>query len=125
MKKRFAMIAAALTGAMMISFSAVPASASSNQIDEQYVTEENGQTVVYLTTYVEPNGFSNEQTVSWSDANGTKYVHVYKVRQQEPALISSSATWYDGAGNKYVLDDTTQTVTVFDAEGNVLAVKPA
>lgn len=86
---------------MMISFSAVPASASSNQIDEQYVTEENG----------EPNGFSNEQTVSWSDANGTKYVHVYKVRQQEPALISSSATWYDGAGNKYVLDDTTQTVT--------------
>ena len=63
MKKRFAMIAAALTGAMMISFSAVPASAASNQVDEQYVTEENGQTEIIEADNVETTDDTEEGDV--------------------------------------------------------------
>ena len=124
MKKRFAMIAAALTGALMISFAAVPVSAASNQVDEQYVVEEDGQTVVYIITYVEPDDAIREQRVTWYDANGTKYVHTYKTKPQQD-VISCSVTWYDAAGNKYVLDDSTKTVTVHDVDGNIIAVMPA
>ena len=108
----------------MISFAAVPVSAASNQVDEQYVVEEEGQTVVYIITYVEPDDVIREQRVTWYDANGTKYVHTYKAKPQQD-VISCSVTWYDAAGNKYVLDDSTKTVTVYDVDGNITAVMPA
>ena len=118
------MILAALTVALMLSVACVPASAE--QIDEQYVVEEDGKTVVYIVTYVEPDDAIIQQKVTWYDANGTKYVHTYKARpQQELPDFTSYVTWYDGAGNKYVLDQGAQTVTVYDAEGNVIAVMPA
>ena len=124
MKKTVSMILAALTVALMLSVACVPASAE--QIDEQYVVEEDGKTVVYIVTYVEPDDAIIQQKVTWYDANGTKYVHTYKARpQQELPDFTSYVTWYDGAGNKYVLDQGAQTVTVYDAEGNVIAVMPA
>ena len=124
MKKRFAMIAAALTGALMISFTGLTASAASNQVDEQYVVEEDGQTVVYIVTYVAPDDVILEQRVIWYDGNGTKFVHTYKAKPQQE-IISCSVTWYDETGNKYVLDDKAQTVTVYDVDGNMIAVLPA
>ena len=132
MKKRIAVIAAALmlsfTGIAASGITASTASAASNQIDEQFVVEENGQTVVYFITYTEPDDVSAGQKVTWCDANGTKYVHINTVRpesQSEPFAFSSKVTWHDAAGNTYVLDDKTQTVTVSDADGNIIAVKPA
>ena len=122
MKKRLSVILAALATALTVSFACVPASAE--QIDEQYVVEENGQTVVYIVTYVEPDDVIAGQTVTWSDAGGTKYVHTYKARPQQDDGISFYVTWYDAAGNKYVLDDKAGTVTVYDVDGNVIAVMP-
>ena len=118
------MILAVITAALTLSLASVPAMAE--QIDEQYVVEEDGQTVVYIITYVDPDDAIAEQSVSWSDANGTKYVHIYKVRPQEELPdFSSYVTWKDAAGNTYVLDYNAQTVTVYDVDGNVIAVMPA
>ena len=136
MKKRIAVIAAALmlsfTGIAASGIAASTASAASNQIDEQFVVEEDGQTVVYFITYTEPDDVSAGQKVTWYDANGTKYVHINKARpeksdksQSDPFAFSSKVTWHDAAGNTYVLDDKTQTVTVSDADDNIIAVKPA
>ena len=124
MKKRLSMIAAALTSAIVISMAAVPAVPALADTTEQYVTEEDGVTVVYITTYSDdPNVM--EQTVTWYDANGTKYVHTYKQRPEELPPVHSIVTWYDAAGNKYVLDEAAQTVTVYDTDGNVISVMPA
>ena len=127
MKKRLSLILAALTTAVTVSLACVPASAAgSNQVDEQYVVEEDGQTVVYIVTYVDPSEGIAGQTVTWYDGSGTKYVRTYKERpQQDPFDFSSYVTWYDEAGNKYVLDQKAQTVTIYDANGNMIAVKPA
>ena len=120
--KKISVILAAV--ALTLSLACVPASAE--QIDEQYVVEEDGQTVVYYVTYVDQDDASCDQSVSWYDANGTKFVHTYKARpQQDLPDISSYVTWTDGAGNKYVLDQAAQTVTVYDKDGNVIAVMPA
>ena len=124
MKKRFAMITAAVAGTMMISLTGITASAAQDQVDEQYVTVDDGQTVVYIITYVEPDDIFVQQTVSWYDAGGTKYVHTYKARPQQDGF-SSYVTWYDASGNKYVLDQNAQTVTIYDADGNLIAVRPA
>ena len=124
MKKHFGMIAAALTCALMLSFAGA-GTASAEQIDEQYVVEEDGQTVVYITTYVDPDDVIAGQTVTWYDGNGTRFVHTYQARPQQDPGFSCYVTWYDGAGNKYVRDDRAQTVTVYDADGNVIAVMPA
>ena len=79
MKKRLSMIAAALTSAFVISMAAVPAVPALADTTEQYVTEEDGVTVVYITTYSDdPNVM--EQTVTWYDANGTKYVRECKIK---------------------------------------------
>ena len=124
MKKRLSMIAAALTSAIVISMAAVPAVPALADTTEQYVTEEDGVTVVYITTYSDdPNVM--EQTVTWYDANGTKFVHTIKHRQASLPDFTSTVTWTDGAGNTYVLDQATQTVTVYDSEGNVIAVMSA
>ena len=121
MRKHISKIAAALIGAFAISLFACPTFAGANS--EQYVTEEDGQTVVYITTYVDPDPSFEEMKVVWHDENGTKYVNTYKQRPQESdPIINSTVTWYDDAGNKYVRDDNSNTVTVYDAEGNVLAV---
>ena len=67
-----------------------------------------------------------EQTVTWSDANGTQYIHTIKPRQEVKAPeISTKVTWTDGAGNTFVRDEAAQTVTVYDAEGYVIAVMHA
>ena len=135
--KRIAMIAAAfmLTFAGITGVTASAAVAETNQIDEknqknqideQYVVQEDGQTVVYFITYTEPDDVVLEQKVTWYDANGTKYVHIYMVKEQsDPFDFSSSVTWHDAAGNTYVLDGKTQTVTVYDVDGNVIAVMAA
>lgn len=116
---------AALTAAMTLSLACVPASAAEgSRIDEQYVVEEDGQTVVYGISYVEPGDAVAEQTVTWYDARGTKYVVTYKVKPQSDPF-EMKAIWYDAAGNKYVLDQSSQTVTVYDAAGNVIEVRPA
>ena len=123
-KKTLSMIAAALTTTLVLSLASVPASAE--QIDEQYVTEEDGQTVVNIVTYVEQDNGTSGQSATWYDANGTKFVHTYKERpQQDLPDTTSYVTWEDGAGNRYVRDEGTQTVTVYDTEGNVTAVLPA
>ena len=140
--KRIAMIAAAfmLTFAGITGVTASTAVAETNQIDnknqknqknqidEQYVVEEDGQTVVYFITYTEPDDVMLEQKVTWYDMNGTKYVHIYKVKEQsdpfDPFDFSSSVTWHDEAGNTYVLDGKAQTVTVYDVNGSVIVVKP-
>ena len=124
MKKRFSLIAAALTSAFVLSMAAVPASAAPSY-DEQYVTVEDGVTVVYIVTYVDADSIVSQQDVVWYDANGTKYVHTYKQRPEEQPPVHSIVTWYDAAGNKYVLDEAAQTVTVFDTDGNVISVMPA
>ena len=145
--KRIAMIAAALmltiAGITGVTASAAMADTDQideknrvdekHQIDEQYVVQEDGQTVVYFITYTEPDDVMLQQKVTWYDANGTKYVHIYKVRpeedgkksQSDPFDFSSKVTWHDAAGNTYVLDSKTQTVTVYDADGNVIAVTAA
>ena len=124
MKKRLSMIAAALTSAIVISMAAVPAVPALADTTEQYVTEEDGVTVVYITTYSDdPNVM--EQTVTWYDANGTKFVHTIKHRQPSLPDFTSTVTWTDGSGNTYILDQASQTVTVYDSEGNVIAVMPA
>ncbi|MBR6835490.1 MAG: hypothetical protein IKM72_05740 [Oscillospiraceae bacterium] len=141
MKKRIAMIAAAFmltfTGITGVAASAAVADTDQidekNRVDEQYVVEEDGRTVVYFITYTEPDDVMLEQKVTWYDANGTKFVHIYKVKpeedgkksQSDPFDFSSSVTWHDAAGNTYVLDGKTQTVTVYDVNGNVIAVKAA
>ena len=88
------------------------------------MTEEDGVTVVYITTYTDdPN--APEQTVTWYDAGGTKYVNTIKPRRQAEPEISMKVTWTDASGNTYVRDDAANTVTVYDANGNVIAVMPA
>lgn len=83
-------------------------------------------TVVYITTYVDEDEFIGEQTVTWYDANGTKYVKTIKKRPaQTIPEIESKVTWTDASGNTYVLDSATNTVTVYDVDGNVIAVRPA
>ena len=139
MKKRIAMIAAAL----VLTFAGISASGltvsvaradsgQSNRVDEQHVVEEDGKTVVYFITYTEPDNASLGQKVTWYDANGTKYVHIYKVKpeeekksQQDSFVISSTVTWQDAAGNTYVQDGNTQIVTVYDVNGSVIAVMQA
>ena len=126
MKKRLPVIAAALVSAVVISTAvpAIPAMAANTT--EQYVTVEDGVTVVYITTYVDADEFIGEQTVTWYDANGTKYVRTVK---SSPAQvypdIASTVTWKDAGGNTFVLDSAANTVTVYDVDGNVIAVKPA
>ena len=67
LKRRIALIAAALTSAMVISLvSVVPAMADTT---EQYVTVEDGVTVVYITTYTDAAPGIEEQVVIWYDAN--------------------------------------------------------
>jgi len=123
MKRRMTLIAAALMSAFVMSTAAVPALANTT---ERYVTVEDGVTVVYITTYVDEDPFVAEQVVTWYDANGTKYVNTIKPRRQEELPdIYSTVTWTDGSGNTYVRDERTQTVTVYDAQGNVIAVMPA
>ena len=124
MKKRLSMIAAALTSAFVISMAAVPAVPALADTTEQYVTEEDGVTVVYITTYSDdPNVM--EQTVTWYDANGTKFVNTIKPQQQSAPEISMKVTWSDASGNTYVRDDAAKTVTVYDVNGNEIAVMPA
>jgi len=122
LKSRITLIAAALTSAMIISMgSVVPAMADTT---EQYVTVEDGVTVVYITTYTDADPVIGEQVVTWYDANGTKYVKTIKPRRQDEQDISMKVTWKDAAGNTYVRDDAAKTVTVYDVNGNVTAVMP-
>ena len=114
--KKLTAIAAAIISAMLICFSV---SAATNT--EQYVTVEDGQTVVYIINYVEPDEFSSKQTISWYDANGTKFVSIYMPLKESD--ISAKVSWTDAAGNRYVNNGT--IVTVFDADGNLIAVLPA
>ena len=123
LKRRIALIAAALTSAMVISLvSVVPAMADTT---EQYVTVEDGVTVVYITTYTDAAPGIEEQVVIWYDANGTKYVNTIKPARQSEPDISMKVTWTDASGNTYVLDDAANTVTVYDTNGNVISVMPA
>jgi hypothetical protein len=121
LKKRITLIAAALTSAFVISAASVPAMADTT---EQYVTVEDGVTVVYITTYTDADPMIGEQVVTWYDANGTKYVNTIKPRRQDKQDISTKVTWKDAAGNTYVRDDVAKTVTVYDVDGNVTAVMP-
>ena len=119
------MFAAALASAFVISMSAVPVSAMADTT-EQYVTVEDGVTVVYITTYVDQDQSLGEQVTTWFDANGTKFVNTTKARpSQAVSEFSSSATWSDENGNTYVLDNASNTVTVYDSNGSVIAVRPA
>ncbi len=120
------MIAAALASVFVLSMSVSPVTAMAASKSEQYVTVEDGVTVVYITTYVDPDEFISEQVVTWYDANGTKFVNTVKPRKEQSLPdISSKVTWTDGSGNTYVLDQAANTVTVYDSTGNVIAVRPA
>ena len=126
MKKRMSMIAAALASVIVLSMSVSPVTTMAATKSEQYVTVEDGVTVVYITTYVDPDEFISEQVVTWYDANGTKFVNTVKPRKEQSLPdISSKVTWTDGSGNTYVLDQASNTVTIYDSTGNVIAVKPA
>ena len=122
LKKRITLIAAALTSAFVISAASVPAMADTT---EQYVTVEDGVTVVYITTYTDADPMIGELVVTWYDANGTKYVNTIKPARQSEPDISMKVTWTDASGNTYVLDDAANTVTVYDTNGNVISVMPA
>ena len=122
LKKRITLIAAALTSAFVISAASVPAMADTT---EQYVTVEDGVTVVYITTYTDADPMIGEQVVTQYDANGTKYVNTIKPARQSEPDISMKVTWTDASGNTYVLDDAANTVTVYDTNGNVISVMPA
>ena len=66
--------------------------------------------------------------IEWIDGN-TTFRRIIKPapKKQEPVqpeVISASVTWYDEAGNKYVLDGASCTVTIYDADGNVIDVRP-
>jgi len=126
MKKRVSMIAAALTSAIVLTMSVPASPAMAASTTQQQVVVEDGVTVVYITTYVDADEFIGEQTTTWYDANGTKYVNTIKQRPaQTTPEIASKVTWSDANGNTFVLDNTTNTVTVYDADGNVIAVRPA
>ena len=122
LKKRITLMAAALTSAFVISATSVPAMADTI---EQYVTVEDGVTVVYVTTYTDADPAIGEQVVTWYDANGTKFVNTIKPQQQSAPEISMKVTWSDASGNTYVRDDAAKTVTVYDVNGNEIAVMPA
>ena len=123
MKKRIStLILAALTGAMLVSAVPAMAAGTSAGYNEQYVTEEDGQTVVYTIYYVAPDDAVAGQTVTWYDANGTKFVSRYIAKQAEPESFSQKVTWTDASGNTYVRDVNAHTVTVYDVNGNVIAV---
>ena len=123
LKRKITLIAAALASAFVISsVSVIPAMADTT---EQYVTVEDGVTVVYITTYTDEDPAIGEQVVIWYDANGTKFVNTIKPRKQAEPEFSMKVTWKDAAGNTYVRDEAAKTVTVYDVDGNVIAVMPA
>ena len=53
------------------------------------------------------------------------YTHNGSAYASDLPDFSSYVTWTDEAGNKNVLDQSAQTVTVYDKEGNIIAVMPA
>ena len=123
MKKRLStIILAALTGVMLVSAAPVMAAGTSASYNEQYVVEEDGNTVVYTIYYVAPDDAIAGQTVTWYDGNGTKFVSRYIAKQAEPDSISQTVTWKDASGNTYVRDVNAHTVTVYDVNGNVITV---
>ncbi|MBQ6362546.1 MAG: hypothetical protein IKF45_06675 [Lachnospiraceae bacterium] len=87
------------------------------------------QNVVEMVEYDENmDEFASEMVIEWSDGT-TTFRRIIKPapKKQEPAqqeVITASATWYDAAGNKYVLDGASHTVTIYDADGNVIDVRP-
>ena len=117
MKRTMSLILAAVATTMIIS--AAPAFAA------PVVTEENGKTVVYNTVYVAPDDIVCGQKITYTDGNGTTFVTIYKPQEiaKQPEIISQNVTWTDAGGNTYVQDGA--TVTIYDAAGNVTAVRPA
>ena len=121
MKKRMSMILAAVMSAMIIS--AVPACAADAPA-EQYVTQEDGKTVVHIIYYVDSDSSVCPQNVTWYDVNGTKYVSEYRTSPKRSdggmEVSFQNVTWSDAAGNTFVRDGNSGTVTVYDAAGNVI-----
>ena len=117
MKRTMSLILAAVATTMIVS--AAPVFAA------PVVTEENGATVVYNTIYVAPDDAVCGQKITYTDGNGTTFVTVYKPQEtaKQPEVIAQNVSWTDASGNKYVQDGA--TVTIYDAAGNVIAVRQA
>ncbi|MBQ9643178.1 MAG: hypothetical protein IJV26_03985 [Lachnospiraceae bacterium] len=84
--------------------------------------------VVEMVEYDENmDEFAAEVVIEWTDGN-TVYRRIIKPapKKQEPAeeIIHTTVNWSDDAGNRYVLDNTTHTVTIYDADGNIIGVRP-
>ena len=122
--KKLSVILAAVASVMILA--AVPAvAAHAADYDEQVVVVEDGVTVVYTTYYVEPDDVIAGQVVTWYNETGVKFVNKYIPRPQEPSTddgMSMTVTWKDAAGNTYVLDQSTNTVSIYDKDGNLITV---
>ena len=111
-------IALALTAAITVSAFTVTAFA-----EEQTPTDVREKVV-----YTDPDPFIIQMSGIWYDEAGNEYRSTIIPKKEAPAQelpeITSKVSWSDGT-NTYVLDSSTHTVTIFDADGHVIAVKPA
>ena len=61
----------------------------------------------------------------WYDAAGNEYRQTIKAREEKPGSgMTSKVSWTDEAGNLYVSDEASHTVTIYDCNGNLIAVRP-
>ena len=112
-------IALALTAAITVSAFTVTA----------FAEEQPSADVREKVVYTDPDPFIVQMSGIWYDEAGNEYRSTIIPKKEEPAAqelpeIRSRVSWSDGT-NTYVSDSSTHTVTIFDADGNVIVVKPA
>ena len=110
------MIALMITAAITVSAFSVTAFA-----EEQAPAASRQETV-----YTDPDPGIIEMTGTWYDAAGNEYKTTIIPKKETPERTDPGAkvSWSDGA-NTFVRDDSAHTVTVYDANGNVISVMPA
>ena len=99
---------------MMIAMAAVPAFG---------ITAFASEPVVNVVTETDPDPFIGEMTVIWYDENGNEYRQTLRPKKEEDTVIQAEVSWSDEAGNRYVNNGT--TVTIYDADGNVIGTRQA
>ena len=90
-----------------------------------FAEENSGKRVVDNVEYTDGDGIISSTTVIWYDAAGNEYRQTIKAREEKPVSgMTSKVSWTDEAGNLYVSDEASHTVTIYDCNGNLIAVHP-
>ena len=78
------------------------------------------------TTFAEENsGKRVVDNVEYTDGDGIISSTTIKAREEKPGSgMTSKVSWTDEAGNLYVSDEASHTVTIYDCNGNLIAVRP-